>query len=194
MTVRQGRASRVTDLGDGTVLRVGGDPEREARIMALVRSSGFPVPRVHEVRPDSLLLERISGGTMAEDLRRRPWRAWRHMATLAGLHDRLHRIRFERGRVIHLDLHPDNVLVSDQGPVVIDWTNARSGEPDHDVALTWLILRTSAGLPGRILARMFRSKVGADGVRRGLDEARAFRVADPHVSDAERARALRATP
>ena len=131
---------------------------------------------------------------MADDLRRRPWMAWRHMATLAGLHDRLHRIRFERGRVIHLDLHPDNVLVSDKGPVVIDWTNARSGEPDHDVALTWLILRTSAGLPGRILARIFRSKVGADGVRRGLDEARAFRVADPHVSDAERARALRATP
>ena len=110
------------------------------------------------------------------------------------LHDRLHLIPFERERVIHLDLHPDNVLVSDKGPVVIDWTNARSGEPDHDVALTWLILRTSAGLPGRILARIFRSKVGADGVRRGLDEARAFRVADPHVSDAERARALRATP
>ena len=83
MSVRQGRASRVTDLGDGTVLRVGGDPEREARIMALVQSSGFPVPRVHEVRPDALVLERISGGTMADDLRRRPWMAWRDMAALA---------------------------------------------------------------------------------------------------------------
>jgi hypothetical protein len=78
--------------------------------------------------------------------------------------------------------------------VVIDWTNARSGEPDQDVALTWLILRTSAGLPGRILARLFRSKVGAEEVRRGLDGASAFRVADPLVSDAERARALRVTP
>jgi hypothetical protein len=93
MSVRQGRASRVTDLGDGTVLRVGGDPEREARIMALVQSSGFPVPRVQEVRPDALVLERISGGTMADDLRRRPWMAWRDMAALAGLHERLHLIR-----------------------------------------------------------------------------------------------------
>lgn len=194
MSVRQGRASRVTDLGDGTVLRVGGDPEREARIMALVRSSGFPVPRVDDVRPDALVLERIAGGTMSDDLRRRPWMAWRHMATLAALHERLHVIQFEGARVIHLDLHPDNVLVSDQGPVVIDWTNARSGEPDQDVALTWLILRTSAGLPGRILACLFCSKVGAEHVRRGLDGARAFRVADPHVSDAERARALRAKP
>ena len=194
MSLKQGRASQVTDLGDGTVLRVGGDPEHEARIMGLVYSSGLQVPRVHEVRPDSLVLERISGGTMSEDLRRRPWMARRHMATLAVLHERLHLIPFGRARVIHLDLHPDNVLVSDAGPVVIDWTNARSGEPDQDIALTWLILRTSAGVPGRLLARLFRSKVGRETLHRGLAEARAFRVADPHVSDAERARARRATP
>jgi hypothetical protein len=40
MPLNQGRASRVTDLGDGTVQRVGGVPEREAQIMDHVRDTG----------------------------------------------------------------------------------------------------------------------------------------------------------
>ena len=85
-------------------------------------------------------------------------------------------------------------MVSRSGPVVIDWTNAHGGDPQADVALTWIILATSAGLPGRLLAHLYRSSAGRDVVRAGLDGARAFRLADPNVTDAERALVRRATP
>ena len=152
----QGRASTVTDLGDGTVLRVGGRPEREAAIMALALSHGYPVPRVYEVGPDRLVMERIEGTTMSRHLARHPWLARRHVRTLASLHERLHTIPFDGATLVHFDLHPDNVMVSGSGPVVIDWTNAHGGDPQADVALTWIILATSSGLPGRLLARLFR--------------------------------------
>lgn len=189
--IREGRASQVMDQGDGTVLRRGGDPEGEARLMALAITNGFPVPRVHEVRPDGLVMERIDGPTMAHAILSRPWSASRHAATLADLHARLHRIRLEGARLLHLDLHPENVLMAAGGPVVIDWTNARAGDPDQDVALTWLILATSGGIPGRILAGLFQRRAGTEAIRRGLPAARDFRIADPNVTDAERDRVRR---
>ncbi len=188
MTRMQGRASQVTDLGDGTVLRRGGDPEREARLMTLARSHGFPVPRVRDVRHDALVLERIDGPTMSHAIMLRPWRAGRHAAALVDLHERLHRIPLDGAALLHLDLHPENVLVAPGGPVVIDWTNARAGDPRQDVALTWLILATSGGFPGRLLARLFRRRAGSEAIRHGLPAAVAFRLADPNVTDAERER------
>lgn len=184
----RGRASSVTDLGDGTILRVGGRPEREAPIMELARLHGFPVPRVHEVRPEALVLERIDGPTMGQAITRRPWELLRHVRSLADLHERLHTIPFDGGSLIHFDLHPDNVLLSRRGPVVIDWTNAHGGSAAGDVAMTWLILETSAGLPGRLIAWLFRRQVGRDVIRRGLADASAFRLADPNVTDAEKKR------
>jgi len=41
----------------------------------------------------------------------------------------------------HGDLHPGNVTMSARGPVVIDWTDGRRGDPLADVARTWLLLR-----------------------------------------------------
>jgi aminoglycoside phosphotransferase (APT) family kinase protein len=187
----QGRASRVTDLGDGSVLRVGGHPDREAHLMALAHRHGFPVPRVLEVREDGLVLERIDGPTMSRAIMRRPWTAAGHAATLAELHHRLHRIPLESAALLHLDLHPENVLMTTDGPIVIDWTNARAGDPEQDVALTWLILATSGGIAGRVLAQMFRARAGTDVIRRGLPAASAFRLADPNVTDAERERVRR---
>lgn len=188
MPVTQGRASSVTDLGDGTILRVGGRPEREAPLMELARAHGFPVPRVHDIRPDALVLERIDGPTMGQALARRPWQLQRQVQTLADLHEQLHRIPFDGGSLIHFDLHPDNVLLSSQGPVVIDWTNAHGGSPAADVAMTWVILETSAGLPGRLLAWLFRRRVGFDVIARGLAEASAFRLDDPNVTADEKER------
>lgn len=192
--IKQGRASSVTDLGDGTVLRTGGRPEAEARVMELALAHGYPVPRVLEISTDGLVLERIDGPTMGDDLRRRPWRFNHAVHVLARLHERLHRIAFDGATLIHFDLHPDNVLMSAAGPVVIDWTNARGGDADSDVAMTWLILATSGGLPGRVLAALFRRRLGREVLERGLHAARAFRLADGNVTAAERDRARRLSP
>lgn len=187
--IAAGRASEILDLGDGRVLRRfkgGGDAPREAAIMEHAHAFGFAVPRVLEVRPDELVLERIDGPTMHAEVQRRPWRAARAAAVLAGLHARLHEIPFEGLRLLHLDLHPQNILVSGDGPVVIDWANARAGEPPLDLALTWVLCATSGGLPGRAFGHLFLRHVDRVAVRRALPDAVAFRLADPNVSDAER--------
>jgi aminoglycoside phosphotransferase (APT) family kinase protein len=190
----EGRASEILDLGDGRVLRrfkAGGNPAREAEIMEHARAHGYPVPQVHEVRDDSLVLERVDGPTMLAELRRRPWRMRGHARTLAELHHRLHAIPFEDGQLLHVDLHPDNVLLSGRGPVVIDWTNARAGKPAFDVAVTWVICATSAGTLGRLFGRHFLGHVDVAAARLELPAAAEFRIADSNVTDAERARVRR---
>lgn len=41
----------------------------------------------------------------------------------------------------HFDFHPDQVLISDNGPVVIDWITAQQGHQLSDVARTCVILK-----------------------------------------------------
>jgi aminoglycoside phosphotransferase (APT) family kinase protein len=188
-----GRASEILDLGEGRVLRRfkgRGNPAREAAIMEHAHGHGFPVPRVLDVLDDALVLERIDGPSMLTSLRR-PWRLPQAAQTLADLHARLHEIPFENARLLHLDLHPDNVLLSPRGPVVIDWTNARAGAPALDVALTWVIGATSGGRKGRVFTRLFLHHVDQGAARAALSDAVAFRLADPNVTDAERARVRR---
>lgn len=195
--IASGRASEIFDLEDGRVLRrfkAGGDPEREALVMRHAANHGYPVPRVLEVTGDALVLEQIDGRTMLEDLRRRPWRLRRHASSLALLHERLHEIVAppslrEAGvgdRLLHLDLHPDNVLLSPTGPVVIDWTNARRGDPALDVALTWVIGATSGGPLDRLFLRWFLPNFDRNDLVRALPAAGERRIADPNVTDRER--------
>jgi tRNA A-37 threonylcarbamoyl transferase component Bud32 len=155
--IAAGRASEIFDLCDGRVLRrfrASGDPEREALVMGHAHRHGYPVPRVLGVSPDALVLDRIEGPTMLDELRRRPWTLRPHASLLAQFHERLHEIAAPSSlaavsagdRLLHLDLHPDNVILSRGGPFVIDWTNARRGDPALDVALTWVIGRQVAAL------------------------------------------------
>lgn len=53
--------------------------------------------------------------------------------------------------VCHGDFHPDNVLTSLDESVVIDWTTGCVGNPVADFAITSLILRLGAPLPGASL-------------------------------------------
>ncbi len=46
--------------------------------------------------------------------------------------------------LLHGDLHPGNVLLGRDGPVVIDWFDATVGHPDADVARTLLLLSVGA--------------------------------------------------
>lgn len=48
----------------------------------------------------------------------------------------------------HGDYHPDNILMTPHGPVIIDWSDATAGNPLADVARTALILRLGAPPPG----------------------------------------------
>ncbi len=199
--IAAGRASEILDLGDGRVLRrfkAGGDPRREALVMRHARERGYPVPEIFEIAADSLVLERIEGPTMFEAMAERPATIDEQARLLARLHDGLHELEAPAGlpplgvgnRILHLDLHPANVILSPDGPVVIDWANARRGEPHLDVAFTWVICATSSGV-GRVgvdFADRFVARFDRDAVLGQLPLAAEQRLADPNVLEEERVR------
>jgi uncharacterized protein (TIGR02172 family) len=48
----------------------------------------------------------------------------------------------------HGDFHPDNIIMTDHGPVIIDWMTATRGHPLGDVARTALLFQTGGLPPG----------------------------------------------
>lgn len=143
-----GRDADVFPWGAGRVLRRyrdGCDATPEAEVMRHVARYGFPVPHVHSADGPDLVMERLDGPTMWAAVQEGDL-AVDHAATmLVSLADHLHRIpgrtsTAEGARVLHLDLHPLNVMILPSGPVVIDWRNARDGDPHLDVAMSALIL------------------------------------------------------
>jgi len=160
----RGRTADVYEHRDGVLRRYRAprDTGREVAAMEHARSHGFPVPAARSLNDTDIVMERVHGPTMLDDLARRPWLVLRHAETLAGLHRRLHAIEAPswlpapvgHGRsLLHLDLHPDNVILGAAGPVVIDWPNAARGPGAADVAHTWLVL-ASASVPGGIHRRL----------------------------------------
>jgi tRNA A-37 threonylcarbamoyl transferase component Bud32 len=143
-----GRDADVFALDQRRVLRryrAGGDTAHEAVVMAYVAGLGFPVPAVHDTAGPDLVLERLDGETMLAAIIGGRLDGTAGMRLLADLHRRLHALPARIGarhddRVLHLDLHPDNVMLATRGPVVIDWRNTAEGPPDRDVAITALIL------------------------------------------------------
>jgi aminoglycoside phosphotransferase (APT) family kinase protein len=202
--IASGRAADVFALGDGRVMkrdREGRSAEHEATAMRYAAAHGFPVPAVFGASGTELVMEHVEGPTMTADLVRRPWRVRSHALLLADLHNRLHGIppppdlspRLDGNEtMVHGDLHPDNVLLSPRGPVVIDWANAGCGRGADDVAMAWLIVAASdmpGGHAARLLARAGRSyflgvfvdAAGRDAARERLSVLGQLRLADPHV-------------
>ena len=155
-----GRDGDIFEFGPGLVLRrakSGRVIEGEARVIAYVREYGYPAPEIHEVRAGGteIVMERIDGPMMMDVMMHKPWLMPRYSRELADLHDRLHVIPAPEwlpdaggDRLVHLDLHPMNVMITASGPIVIDWNNAARGEPLLDVAMTYVLLtcpRTGLG-------------------------------------------------
>ena len=57
----------------------------------------------------------------------------------------------EAQRLCHGDLHPSNVILSDGGPMLVDWFDASRGDPLADVARTSVTLLADGPTPPRHL-------------------------------------------
>lgn len=208
----RGRDCDIFDLGDGTVLRRSRrahDLGYEARVLRYVAEHGYPVPRVHDLRDEGreLVLDKIEGPTMGEALRRRPWKAAAIGRQLAELHRGLHAIPApdwvrplsEGDALVHLDLHPLNVMLAPSGPVVIDWTNASRGRPGHDSARAWVLMahagveemgRAVQLVAGPLRRRLVEAFLGAVGRKEAVDCLRfavEITLLDGNISEAEKA-------
>jgi aminoglycoside phosphotransferase (APT) family kinase protein len=206
----EGRDSEIFEHGPGRVLRVTRDGRSlvgEAEIMRYARSHGYPVPEVFDAGDGFLVMERLDGPTLIDHAL--PFRLRRAGAVLADLHQRLHAIPAPPGirvapipgdRLVHRDLHPLNVLMTGDGPVVIDWSNASAGDPAFDVADSWVVLacadpaelswavRRVAPVARRIFLRSFLAGVDREAARAAIPAAVAHRLTDRNHTDGERAR------
>jgi aminoglycoside phosphotransferase (APT) family kinase protein len=205
-----GRAADVYDLGDGTVLRryrSGHDATVEGRVMRWVGEQGVAVPQVHRVDGPDIVMDLVPGPTMLADLGARPWQVFGHARRLARLQRAVNELRSppwlprrpgvpDAGEVTHLDLHPMNVILSPDGPVIIDWTNVASGDGSFDASMSFVLMSTfeTSGardrIGQRVLVESFRRLRGRRDVARSLGPAAEYRLTDSNVTPGE-ARALR---
>ncbi|MFK3980499.1 phosphotransferase [Micromonospora sp. NPDC050397] len=169
-----GRDADVFALDQARVLRRyrdGGDTAPEAAVMAYVGAAGYPVPTVYAADGPDLVLERLDGETLLAAMLADRVDVDSAAGLLAELHERLHALPPRLGadpgdRILHLDLHPLNVLLTPRGPVVIDWRNTTEGPADYDVAMTALIFAEVAigddarlADPGRLALAAFQRHV-----------------------------------
>lgn len=167
----RGREATIHELGAGRVLRRYDDSRDvsvELAVMQHVARSGYRVPAVlgRSVDPGGrttgMVLERVDGPSLIEAAVRGRLTPADVGRTLARLHDDLHRLPVagmparpdaqpaRPGDVlVHLDLHPANVLLAGDVPVVIDWAMARTGPATLDTAMAALTIACAvvAGIP-----------------------------------------------
>lgn len=122
---------------------------------------------VYEVDGADMTMDLVAGVDLLTRLTKRPWQASSIGRMLADLHRQLADVPIgdidlpvtigDRESFIHGDLHPGNILLTSEGPVVIDWEGASVGAVDADSATTWLLLATADadGVP-----RVIRPLVG----------------------------------
>lgn len=198
--IASGRDADVYALTDDRVLRRyrNGHPVRdEAAYMRHVATYDYPVPAVYEVDGADMVLERLAGPTLADAAIAGQLGAKELGLMHAELHRRLQAIPAPSGAdgmvVVHGDLHPANVILTDDGPVVIDWCNAEEGPPEFDVAMTAVILAEVALTPSyEALSGLVREALAtylADSIdpAPGLPAALGARGNNTTLSPAERA-------
>ncbi|MFD9287241.1 phosphotransferase [Streptomyces sp. NPDC060030] len=147
-----GRTADVYALDGPWVLRRyrhGIDTTGELAVMSYLAASGFPVPRIgppaEGALPTDLVVRRLTGPTLAEALLAGTVGEEEGADLLARLLRELHAIpsrlsQDPEDRILHLGLHPENVILASEGATVIDWLTTREGPPALDRAMTSLIL------------------------------------------------------
>ncbi|WP_033306067.1 phosphotransferase [Streptomyces iakyrus] len=195
-----GRRADVFEIDAAWVVRRergdGGDAAAEGALMEHVRAHGYPVPRV---RPSGsrtdLVMERLTGPTMLQACLAGTLEMAEAGSILARLLRDLHAVPALRAtdpavRVLHLDLHPENVIITPDGPRVIDWSDAEEGDPGLDWAATAVVL-AQAAVAGDSLSAPADTMLTAllDGpsplTRTALTEALRRRGANPTMGRAE---------
>ena len=230
--VGSGRNADVYDVGDRRVLRRYRDGrdarlvEAEAQVMVQARAFGVPVPEVFDVSGADIVMERATGPTMLDAIGRRPWTVRAQAALLARLHELVHQVPAsgllelvqripppfgsvesspqDSDVLLHRDLHPQNVILTASGPMIIDWEGAARGPAIADVAMTWVIIGFS-DVPGSRLraiaalgvqsafTRAFARFAGPIDQATRLTAIRA-RLADPNLLPSEAARLEKLAP
>lgn len=192
-----GRSADVYAIDEAWVLRRyrdSSDATPELAVMSYLSACGYPVPRLGPspatATPSDLVLQRLTGPTMLESLLSGALAEDEAGAILAGLLTDLHTIparvsQDPEDRILHLDLHPDNVMLTPDGPVVIDWRTTAEGPPALDRAMSSLILAQVAVDPASPLAAGARSLLKAL-LQHLADQGGVFA---PHLAQAKRRRA-----
>jgi tRNA A-37 threonylcarbamoyl transferase component Bud32 len=211
--IGRGRNADVFDIGGGRVLRRYRDGRaplavaREAEVMTHARAHGVPVPEVFDVSGYDIVMERAAGPTMLDVLMRRPWTLRTQARLLARMHAVVHAVPapgwlpapFGDGpSLLHHDLHPMNVILTAQGPTIIDWEGGARGPASADIAMTWVIVafsevpgpRLQAAAAGALATAFARTFLRAAGVadRSWLGVAARHRLGDANLLPSERAR------
>lgn len=203
--IASGRDCFIFESSPGKVVRRARDGrslEREASVMRHARRHGFPAPEVYDAEGPDILMERVDGPSMFQAMAKRPWQLAAHAQLLADLHTQLGKVRAPGWlpaaegcfgtSLLHLDLHPLNVLITADGPRVIDWANAARGAAGAEVANTWLTMATvpAPNLPARIgqrlMVKAFLSRIDRDAARPYLATIAERRTGDRYTLDTER--------
>lgn len=208
-----GRSADVYAIDDQWALRRyrdGRNAATEAAVMVHLTEHGYPVPRIRlgddgeSLSGTDLVMRRLAGPSMLQALRQGTITTAETGRVLAELLTRLHAVPARTSddpsyRVLHLDLHPDNVMLTPDGPVVIDWGTTEEGPPELDWAMSAVIMAQVAesGMleaheaegVREVLASFLRHRaptITLDGSDSGhLARARARRAANPTMSEAE---------
>ncbi|MEU0302377.1 phosphotransferase [Streptomyces sp. NPDC006175] len=198
-----GRTADVYALDGPWVLRRyrdGIDATGELAVLSYLSASGYPVPRIgppaEEALPTDLVMRRLTGPTLAEALRAGTVTEGAGAELLARLLRELHALpprlsQDPEDRILHLDLHPENVVMTSGGAVVTDWLTSGEGPPELDRAMTSVILAqgaldptSPAGDQLRELLAALLSRFADDGgvPADALARATALRAADPRLT------------
>ncbi|MBD7917490.1 aminoglycoside phosphotransferase family protein [Cellulomonas sp. Sa3CUA2] len=206
-----GSSADVYALDDERVLRryrEGRDATPEVELLRHVRTFDYPTPDVLRAEGSDIVMTRVHGPTLLQAMTAGEITLADAAQVLADLHGMLHAVpapaswRLPQDRdwphldggpsVVHLDLHPGNVVLTENGPMLVDWANARTGTPELDVAVTAVLIAEVAVDAGGDYSQAARALLAAFlhasdvSPLAALDDAAALRSVAPGLLPGER--------